>query len=445
MTLLPCWPVRIGWLLLCGFFCAPASAAWKTNVSDQFNFTPTYYFEDLQNSTSQWSTFIREQVDVTSKPTRDLKLKLTPVVFSDPSSPSVPEQFSFDVLEANVDYRLSNFRFKVGMNSVSWGSTDIFNPLDVVSARRYTDFLNIEKRGVPSVILTYDDGTWLFEGIFVPVQQISILPGDKSRWFPRDIAYAGGNNLAQVYFSNPFAYQLVGPAVDNNSLQDNFGFRAEHHGSGLDLTAIFFQGAPSAPAILIPNVLATASYLAPQGQPKVVIANQAFLQPVYYLRQTVGASAVVTLSTVIIRLAAAYSDRILDPNPLLPSWESDIVLGIEKNFSIGKEGTLTALLQGTDCNHGDPPGDLVTSINRVFDQSYLLGLRYQASPTWTYSLAGLFDVRYNDGYATAKFEHKLTDGLTSSLEYDWLDGSAGTPLGTYRKNKRVALGLVASF
>jgi hypothetical protein len=419
-----------------------AKASWTPKLTNNLSFYPTYYPEDLGQGTTQWSTPIRDELDVSVKPYRDFKMRLAPMVYSDPSATSVSEQFIFDVLEANAEYRANVFSAKVGINNVAWGVTDIFNPLDVVSPRRYTDILNIEKRGVPSVILTLDTGEWLLEGLFVPVQQISILPGERSRWLPRDLAFTGGNTQGEITLSPQLQYLYFGPGVSDNALDDNFGFRAEHHGRGLDLSAIFFQGAPTAPAIFLAHVLAPAIDITPGHF--FATATQVSLQPVYYLRQTVGAGAVVTLDSAIIRLAASYSDR-MDSDYNLPGWATAVVVGVEKNFSVWKESTLTALLQATECNHQDPPGNFITSIDRVFDQSYLLGLRLASGPNWTYSAAGLYDVRYQDGYIQLKTEHKITDGLSASVSADWLDGSEGTPIGTYRGNKRMTVGMTTEF
>jgi hypothetical protein len=109
------------------------------------------------------------------------------------------------------------------------------------------------------------------------------------------------------------------------------------------------------------------------------------------------------------------------------------------------ESTLTALLQATAAHHEDQADNSVTSLDRIFDQSWLLGLRLATSNPWSFSAAGLYDSYFQGGYIQARAERKISDVFSASIQGDWLDGSEGTPLGTYRRNKRVTLGLSTFF
>jgi len=416
---------------------ASAFASWK--LENSLNLTPLYYFESAGQNTSMWSAPIRDQLTLGYKANKDLKFRLAPYFYSDPSSTSPSEQAIFDLQEANVDFHHGDFRIKTGINSIAWGVTDICNPMDVVSARRYTDLLNAEKRGVPSVELLFDNGPWLAEAIYVPVNFPSIMPGENSRWLPRDLVYDRDTPQAVLTIGNPFQYHYAENAARDDAFHNNFGFRLEHHGSALDIQAIFFQGSPTAPAILTPLLLDNASSIIGQAN---LIAYEVTLQPVYYLRRTVGLGAVLTLDTTIIRFAVSNSDRMNNEGDL-PGWAQAAVLGVEKNFSVW-DSTLTALLQATYGAHEDQDDNTVTSLDRVFDQSWLLGLRLATSADWNFSAAGLYDSLHQGGYIQVKMEHKLRDGLLGTLASDWIDGGSGSPLGSYRINKRVIAGLTVS-
>jgi hypothetical protein len=427
--------------LLLGLLTArPAHAApWKPKLENRLTLLPSYYFEDVGQGTTQWASVITEESAFSFRPARDLKVRLAPWFYGDPSSTSQRERFIADVNEANIDWRFGDWQARAGINSVAWGVTDVFNPLDVVSARRYTDPLNSEKRGVPSFDLSWEREGWRAEAIYVPFQQESILPGENSRWLPRDISFSRTSPDFRATIAPQFKYAWADKVEFDDALKNNYGFRLERHGSGLDLTAIFFQGAPTAPAIFTPVI---NGYTDPTNI-KNFYATDITLQPRYYLRRTVGIGAVWTLETMIVRFAAANSDRI-SVGQALPGWAQSAVLGIEKNFPIATS-TLTMVVQGTWGQHEDQADNSITSLDRIFDKSGMLALRLATDGNWAWNVATLYDGAYAGWYGLAKTERKISDGFTASLQGDYLDGPAGTPLGTYRRNKRLTLGLAVFF
>jgi len=425
------------------FFGLPSQASpWKSKFTNTLQLQPSYYFEDVGKGTTQISAVLRDEPEWTVKTPGSVKFRFAPWLYADPTAASTSERAVFDLNEANLDWRPKDLvkdqsfdlGLQVGFNRISWGATDFYNPLDVVSARRYIDPINSEKRAVPSLDLSWEYGAWRIEGIYVPLQQESIMPGEKSRWLPREVFLQRQFNEFTFQLAPNFQYSYKGAQVYDDALHDNYGFRFERHGSGLDLTAIFFQGAPTAPAIATPVVDARTD---PQDASRI-LAYHIVLQPTYYLRRTVGLGAVITLDTVIIRAAFADSAR-LSARTFLPGWSQSAVVGVEKNFAVSSS-TLTLLLQATYANSEDQAGNTVTSLDRIFDRSWLVGLRLTTSGPWTYNCATLFDSLASGWYGLLKAEYKVTDGMTASLQSDWFDGATGTPLGTYRGNRRLTLG-----
>lgn len=410
--------------------------ALKTKAEHKLKLEPTYYFEDVGQGTSQWVLGVREESELTLKTSGDWKFRATPWFYSDPLSLSPSEKFIFDMNEASAEGHFGDWTAKAGLNRVAWGVTDVFNPLDVVSARRYTDPLNSEKRGVPSLVLSWEADAWRVEGLYIPVQLESIMPDENSRWLPRDIYYRREAGFASVVLAEKFRYFYTYRAEYDDALHNNFGFRIEHHGSGLDWSAVYFQGAPTAPAIFTPRVSGTLI-----GD--VFSAQEITLQPVYYRRQTAGLGAVLTLETVIFRLALAVSDRITGLQRL-PGWSQGAVAGLEKNIAVGTS-TLTVLLQATYNQSQDQGDNTVTSLDRIFDRSWLLGLRLATSGDWLFNAAVLYDSVGAGWYEQIEAERKMSDALTSTLQADFFSGPAGTHLGTYRRNGRATLGLRFSF
>jgi hypothetical protein len=405
-------------------------------VENRLSLVPNYFFQDIGKGTSQWATPIFGESEISWKATSDLKVRFSPWIYSDPVSPSSSERLIVDLNEASVDWRRGDWLIRMGLARVAWGVTDVFNPLDVVSARRYMDPLGgnseNDKRATPSIDLSWEGGAWRLEGIYIPVQLPAVMPGENSRWLPRDLYLRRDYNFATVVLSDDFRYRSTDPLVLDDALRNNFGFRIQRNGSGVDLTAMYFQGSPTAPAVFTPEISGTLVG-------NLFTADEITLQPVYYRRETAGVGAVVTLQSYIVRFAASASDR-RGANSSVPGWTQNSVLGLERSFAIGT-ATLTTLLQGTFAQTEVPADNTVTSLERIFDRSLLLGLRLVTSNEWTTNLAVLYDGAGPGWYEQLRIEKKLTDGFTLLGEVDLLQGDAATPLGTYRRNGRVALGL----
>jgi hypothetical protein len=275
------------------------------------------------------------------------------------------------------------------------------------------------------------------ELVYVPVQSESILPGEKSRWLPRDIAMNRALDNYSVALGPEFKYSYVNRLEIDNALKNNAGARVDYHGSRVDLQGIYFEGAATAPAIYTPLIELELS------SGNVAYANHVTLQPVYSRRRTAGLGSVVTLETTIIRMAYAYSDRI-SQYAGLPGWAHAAVAGVEQNFALG-QSTLTALLQASYGHHEERSDNTITSLDRIFDQGWLLGIRAATSSDWAFTMAGFYDAAHGGGFAQVKTERKIGDGWLASLNLDWIDGPIESPLGTYRRNKRATLGLVSFF
>ena len=305
---------------------------------------------------------------------------------------------------------------------------------------RYFDPLNSEKRGVPSVVYTHESGDWRFEALYIPIQLPSILPGNNSRWLPRDVTYDREAGLTKVNLPDDLRYHYLDTNELDGSLHHNFGGRVEIRKSGLDLSAIFFQGAPNVPSIQ-PIIRGDVTY--PGGQETLTVRPDVSLRPDYYWRRTVGGSAVFTLDSSIIRVEIANSDRITGPKSV-PGWSQSAVVGLEHNVPI-MAATLTLLAQVTAARYEISADNTVTSVDRIFDQSGLLGFRLSTSDEWVFTAAVLRENVNKGTFVQAKAEKKLADGVSGSVQGDIIEAPPGTPLGSYTRNDRIGLGLTLFF
>lgn len=438
-----------------GFLAGPG--AWASGWSDSFhgnaNLTSTD-FPDEVNPTNRFLETARFSFDDTLKYQKTFRVKFTPLIQADPLNYSPSERYWFDVPNGYFQILSSGFTIQVGYNTFNWGVTDGFNPLDVVSARRYQDPFAPDKLGAPSISVKKEMGKFSIEGLFIPFQRKSILPGVNSRWLPRQVFSTnsftvpasfpgGGSGSALIYLPNDLSYSFQSDEEVDRALENNFGFRTQINGllPGLDVSLEGFEGAGSTPAILVGasgNVLSeTSNLIVIQANPLVN------LTPVYYRQYVYGGSMVYAHFGMIFRTEAAFT-RLISKSVGLPGDSEEYVLGIEKPIPIGGQD-LTLLLMGTYARHADPISNSTTSLNRIFDRAVILGGRYSFSERLTVLASGLYDTESHGELAHVEASYGLTDASKIGIAGDALWGSPETPLGTYRLNDRASVSLKTAF
>lgn len=83
-------------------------------------------------------------------------------------------------VEAHVG---SAVTLRAGKRIFNWGSTDLYNPTDLVNPRDYYDLLNPDKLGVYAASATLQMSPALsFEAVLVPVFEPSVVADSTSRW-----------------------------------------------------------------------------------------------------------------------------------------------------------------------------------------------------------------------------------------------------------------------
>ncbi len=383
---------------------------------------------------------------------RTLRFRLLPIFQSDHLSPSKNERYFWDIQEGYMQLQFLPWTIQLGQNVQTWGDTDVFNPLDVVNARRYFDPFRSEKLGAPTLLVKREWESFFFEAIYIPRQRETLLPGEESRWLPRDVYRSrrfegvdigGGQTLSgNINLPSDMRYHYNKPSVLSAVLNDNFGARMKFRFSGFDWTIAGFQGAATTPSVNLDNPTTFSIYVRP-GATSVDLNVQPdiFLKALYYKTRMVGTSFVWVLGDFLVKGASAHTAILSNAEDgLLPkeTWEN--ALGLERTFGLGS-GSLTALAQGTYVKRPEKLDTNSVSLTRMFDRAAMAGLRWAPNERLTVLASVLYDIHYKGHLEHAEIGYKLKDGLLGKLGADMLDGKAETPLGTYRRNDRVFISL----
>lgn len=380
---------------------------------------------------------------------RVFRLRALPLVQWDPDNPSLKERFYRDLQEgyAQLFVEEAGITAQLGYNVQTWGDTDVFNPLDVVNARRYFDPFRSEKMGAATALLKFQAESFFIEGLYIPIQRETKVPGDESRWLPRDIYKSRTieDSFGTAILSLPqnMTYRYQEHLALDNALKNNFGGRIKFRFPGLDWTLAGFEGASTAPAVNIRSlrVLSSVAYDATTLRLNVDPNTPITLRALYYKTRMFGTSFAWVMGDFLVKGASAYTKVISKlSGSQLPKDAHENVLGLERTFSMG-DGSLTALAQATYVNRKERFDSNSVSISRMFDKAAMAGFRWAPTERLTATASVLYDIRYGGHLEHLDLGYKLADGWSGKISGDVMNGRPETPIGTYDRNDRVTISL----
>ncbi len=425
------------------------SSEWKSSFGIELEAEGLAWTEGTQApDLKQYRGITTVKLPTTVRRGRSLRFRANPLVQWDPSNASKTEKVYWDFPEGFVQWSSLPWTVQLGMNTFTWGDTDVFNPLDVVNARRFYDPFRSEKMGAPALVVKRDFENFFVEAVYIPEQSKTKIPGENSRWLPRDVFRLktfGGQGETRLLLPENMKYRFLPELEVDNALKNNLALRLKFRLSGFDWTLMAYQGAAGTPDVRPAEVTATpVAATAGFTSATFRLDPDVGLQAAYYPIRTTGTSFTWVLGNFLVKGVGAYThvkNRRFD----LPQriWEN--ALGIERTFGVGK-GSLTALVQGTYVNRGNDAVETTSvSLARMFDEAVMGALRWAPNEVFTATASYLRDNKFEGSLWHLDSSYKIRDGWRAKVSADLLDGPTETPLGTYRKNDRVTLSILAQY
>lgn len=432
---------------------AAHAAEWKTSFGAELETEGLYWTEGAVGPDDKtFRGIFTAKAPTTIRYGRAWRLRALPVVQYDPQNVSDDERVFWDAQEGYLQYSSLPWTIQAGMNVFNWGDTDVFNPLDVVNARRFFDPLRSEKLGAPALVVKRDFDAFFVEAVYIPVQRKTLVPGADSRWMPRDIyrvrsisgIVGGRERAARIILPSNLQFRYLDDVEVDDALKNNIALRFKFRFPGFDWTIAGFQGASVAPDVRLRSIAVIPGTINTDlTDVTLSVRPDIGLQVGYYPIRMTGTSFTWVLGDFLVKGAAAYTHT-LDRRFDLPAriWEN--ALAFERTFSVGK-GSLTALVQGTYVDRGDALDTSSTSLARMFDRGVMGALRWAPNEQWGGTLSYLQDIRFKGNLWHGEATYKIADGWRAKLSADLLDGPTETPLGTYRRNDRTTASVLAQF
>lgn len=423
-------------LVLCS---ALAEARWNYRISPMVRGSSLLYTEPLENTETFRSQLHAEFTSVL-RWKKSFKFVLLPTLDYDPTAKkarltqlnqvSNSERLYFDLREAYLQFRLRPFSLSLGNQIFNWGVSDGFSPADLVNSRRYVSPLSTEKLGAPAATLSWIQGNFDLELIFIPQQRRSILPGEDSRWLPRSVYVARSFEGVRLELPSSLQYHYVTHEILDDADKGNYGGRIRGQILGFDIGLLYFAGMANSPSV---NLVASGQLL-PGTPQRLLVDPNLGLKPIFFKRRSYGGTLVYTLGDFIFRYEGVGTQEIsANRNRALPGDSHEHIISGEREFSVA-DGALTVQLQTTYGHYATNSENGTTSIGRIFERAIVGGLRYAWAERYAFIGTMVYDGYRKGAVYGLNFDYKAADTLSLSLAGSIIDGQGLTPLGTYKKN-----------
>lgn len=352
----------------------------------------------------------------------------------DAARPDSP--FAVRLGRAYATVYLGPIDLSVGNQIVSWGSTDVLSPVDVLNPSDLSFPIAdpaSQKLATPMIrAVAHASGGVTVDVVLVPVFVASEVPGP--RWQP---AFELPPGITIVGVADPV---VARPAIELANMQ--FGVRATldlNIGGGADVSAMYYRGFRHLPSVTYVPV--------PTADP-----GQFVVQPLlaYDPVQVLGLDFSAVVGQFVLRGEAAYTitgQPATFPGGVPAPVGADTfetVLGIETNVPGGPFVSLQGVYQHTGAGGaalvaGAPPlpasDKFLTAVIMTYEPSNRLGL----DMAWLHS--------WSDGSGVLRpaLSYTFADGLAGTAEAAVFYGATGSEYGAWRNNSQFRVGVAFSF
>ena len=351
----------------------------------------------------------------------------------------------FDLREAYAQFRFRPFSVSVGNMIYSWGVNDGFSPIDVINARRFVSPLNSEKLGAASLNFRWIGGDFDAEFVYIPIQRPSILPGEDSRWLPREVYITRGIEDVRIVLPDDLRYNYRDYQELDNALDSNFAMRFRGQVERLDFSVMYFEGFSPAPSVNLFITASTGFTADPDGKRSLIVDKDLALIPYYFKCRVYGGSLVYSLDEWIFRFETAITQQISTSTiNALPGDIKEHVLSVEHDINIASE-IITVQIQGTLSDYETDAENGTISLGRIFEGAVIGGLRWAPNEKFSFIVTGLWDTKRRGTVYVLNSDYKIIDSLTASASFTSINGGTETPLGTYKNNDLLGLSVRYDF
>lgn len=430
--------------LLSLFWILPTHAApaekpyeWALHIDTRLDLV---YFPEENGDTNQFLTKLELDPNFRLKYLDSWRLFIKPTFVANPDNFSTEEQYFLDPTEAYLKYQGDTLSWQLGYNTFTWGVTDGYNPLDIVSSKQYFDPLHSRKLGAPSLAISQTLPWFDWDFAYIVQNRGATMPGEESRWLPREvyIPLDPANDLV-LLLPSELRYHYNDRQNLDHALDNNLALRIQKHFTSIDIGLYGYSGVATFPLV---QPIVTGTVVAVSPKTVIQVDPDIYLNTKNYPVHQGGFSFVSSQYDFLLKYATSYTQTIGD-DPLLLGWTHENIVALEKTFQF-TDGILIGVLQYSFLNT-EKTNDSNLSLLEIFRNAWMLGGKMTWKEVWNFSFTGLYNSTTESHYEELILGRRFLDRWTVSFAANIISGEIQNPLGVYNKNDNYQLSLSASF
>ncbi|MBT4763026.1 MAG: hypothetical protein HOO06_15135 [Bdellovibrionaceae bacterium] len=348
---------------------------------------------------------------------------------------------------AFFQYKISDYKIKLGFQTFNFGNIDGSSPIDVVNSKNSINPLNPKSIGSLALSTTWSNEFINTELFFISNKEQSLLPGAQSFWMPQTQLNNVHSEFGTVYLPESFNYTYYDPVSLDNALNGNYGLHTAFQFQSFDLQFLYFNGAKSTP-----QVRSNFDLIINPDLVSARLNSDIELLPVYYKIETFGFAVIKSFEKLIVKAEAAQTktkssliDSLTFPGlPAisgengLPSNESKAAISIESNFSAFKK-TFTYQIQAYNSQKETANSNLPGSQSDPFSQALGLGFILPINSSSQFQLLHLSDTLTQGLYSRLSYNNKIANNFLYKLNLHHFSGDEQSLLGSYSNISNISL------
>lgn len=382
--------------------------------------------------------FFNAEYDKRFELTEKSALQFHPYSYASSLTGTRQQQFVLDPRAFYLEYAPTFGWVRAGYMTMKWEGTDGLNPMDIASMKDWSDPLSTESRASAALAVGKSGDRFDFEAAYIPFQTVWLLPGVRSAWLPRRLAFPLRTDAFEVRLPNRVEYRYAPTVELDGARLHNYTTRLQYRPGFVDLALAYYEGLSDAPA-LQPSLDVVPIQVTPK--PIFQLLSPAEITPIAYRVRTVAGFASRTFGEWIFRAATRY-DQPIGNDSRVPSWSQYTVAGVERSFQVGDD-TVTTLLEAAFVRA--PEGPTLLSIRDVFHQTILFGLRFPHGENWLGTLSGFKSTRDSSYYAKFELGYRWSDHWRTDGTLELLDGPPESLPGVFGGNDRAMITVSAVY
>ena len=316
------------------------------------------------------------------------------------------------------------FKTRWGYQTLQIDGPDFANPAKVMNAENWTDPTNPLTLASLGVSVSLEYVQWQFDFLYIPQQTSTVLPHQKSPWWPRQKRLLIESEDTELKIPDDIQYEIRKNEMIDDADLNNFVFVMKQKSESIETQLVLYDGLSTNPFILTEL---TASVISLNPTQILLLESPVILKPIGYRHFVTAGTFLIPFDTWSLKGGLQFS-KPKNSDERIPDSTQSATLGIEKNWDTSL-GVTTHIFQLTH----EPTAEKsqLSFLRSIFAKAVCYGVRIPLNDESDVLAAIIYDTIGKSSVHRSQFNFRMSESTSFSLAGQWLSGPKETLLNIY--------------